>query len=108
MTTTSAPLFQCQTCGTVDDVEHRGIEANRLSTDDRAAIAERLRETLARMAGASGYYSPGWGDVDTFCRTMAHAIGCSSHDLRVCELDEIRGMASATVGVRFNHTGRPS
>jgi len=106
-TTRHHALYHCATCDTVDDVEHVGREANRLTASDRAAIDERLRETLARIAaGNGGRYAPTWADVETFARVMAHSIGCSHYDLRVCEIDEIRGRASRTVGRSYDHAGR--
>ena len=98
----------CHTCGTHDDVPHTGREGSRLSDADRETMDARLVELIATWAQSmpTRQYSPTAGDVVAMTRAMAHAIGCSIADLRVCELAELNARACAVVGSTYDHAGR--
>lgn len=64
--------------------------ANRLSNEDRTAIAHRITEAVR---GWGRDHQGSDGDLLALTRLGAHAIGCSEPDLRDCELDEIRSIA---------------
>lgn len=75
---------------------HRDQE-NRLSDNDRAAMAARVTETVRawprpKHAPQGWAPSPGPTAIDALVRIAASAIGCSGHDLREVELTEIREM----------------
>lgn len=53
--------------------------AYRLTTEDETRIVAELRAAIG----------DGWRDVATLERRAAHAVGCSTFDLREIELDYI-------------------
>ena len=83
------------------------IEANRLTEEDRARIAEAIRDQIERWdIGARQHYGAGASyavqpaDRDTLERAAWHSIGCGSADLRDSELAEIAETVRGIVAER--------
>lgn len=70
--------------GTVNATE------NRLTDQDRKAIAERVATTVSDWRSHGSQWTPSASDVTTLERIAHHAIGCTEADLREVELEEIR------------------
>jgi hypothetical protein len=69
---------------------------NRLTGEDRNVIHGRLAEIVASWRD----HTPRYEDIPALERLGHHAIGCTIHDLRDAELDEIRAMALAAANLK--------
>lgn len=67
---------------------------NRFSDADRDAYKNRINETVSGW----GDHKPQHDDVLTLQRVGAHALGCSTDDLRDSEIDELRDYAAHKLG----------
>lgn len=81
-----------------------GHEENRFTEEDRERMVRRLAEVVA---GWGRGYQPSPSDTLTLERSAAHSIGCTSDDLRGCELAEIADLVAAYVGRTQRAEGRP-
>jgi hypothetical protein len=72
------------------------MTANRLTAEDRARIAGRIAETIARWERSSGNKAQ-LSDRLALYRLAVAAIGCSDADLRQTEADEIHAAVAAAI-----------